>query len=140
MRFAQRFLAVLLGVFWLGTASAQTELPPEPGIEAVIGAQIEAFLKGDVGEAFGYASPLIQGLFGNPENFGRMVRQGYPMVWRPGDVQYLELREIDGALSQKVLIRDQAGSVHVLEYEMVETGDGWRINGVQILQAPDVSA
>ncbi len=140
MRYVRTFLAVLAGVFWFGSAFAQTELPPEPEIEATIGAQIKAFLADDFGEAFTYASPMIQGMFGNSENFGRMVRQGYPMVWRPGDVQYLELREIDGALRQKVLIRDRVGGVHLLEYEMIQTGDGWRINGVRILEAPDLSA
>ena len=69
-----------------------------------------------------------------------MVRNGYPMVWRPGEVRYLELRDIDGALWQKVLIRDQSGRLHILDYQMVETGDGWRINGVQLLRPPGVGA
>ena len=135
-----RLIAILSCLFFAGAATAQDALPSEPGIEATIGAQIEAFLKDDFAEAFSYASPNIQGIFGSSDRFGDMVKNGYPMVWRPDDVQYLELREIAGNLWQKVLIRDQSGGMHVLDYQMIQTGDGWRINGVQLLRAPGVSA
>jgi hypothetical protein len=69
-----------------------------------------------------------------------MVRQGYPMVWRPGSVRYLELEEKMGQLYQKVLITDANGVPHLLEYQMIETAEGWQINGVQILRAPEVGA
>jgi hypothetical protein len=68
-----------------------------------------------------------------------MVTQGYPMVWRPGDVRYLELREEGGSHWQKVMITDQAGRVHILQYRMIDTPEGWRINGVQILDSADPS-
>ena len=139
MRTILNFIAAAL-LFWPSSASAQDALPPEPGIEATIGAQIEAFLADDFAEAFSYASPNIQGMFGNSDNFGLMVRQGYPMVWRPGDVQYLELHEEGGLLWQKVQIQDQAGGLHILDYQMIETPDGWRINGVYLLPAPGLSA
>jgi hypothetical protein len=109
-------------------------------IEGTIQSQIEAFLADDFERAFGFASPNIQGLFGSSERFGQMVRQGYPMVWRPGDVQYLELRSIDGRLWQKVMIVDRAGLPHLLDYQMIETPEGWRINAVQLLRAPTVGA
>ncbi len=140
MRFGRLFIAVLASVAWLGTASAQNALPRDAGIEGTITAQIDAFLADDFAKAFTYASPNIQGMFGTSERFGQMVRNGYPMVWRPDDVQYLELRDIAGNLWQKVLIRDRQGGAHVLDYQMIQTPEGWRINGVQILQAPDVSA
>ena len=140
MRYGRVLIAVLVSVLWFGTATAEDALPPDTGIEATITAQIDAILKDDFAEAFTYASPNIQGMFGSSDRFGQMVRNGYPMVWRPGDVQYLELREIAGALWQKVLIRDQQGGTHVLDYQMIETAEGWKINGVQILAEPGVSA
>lgn len=118
----------------------RAEEPRNPAIEGVIQSQIEAFLADDFETAFTFASPNIQGLFGTPERFGMMVRQGYPMVWRPADVQYLELAEIGGQTWQRVMITDQAGAVHMLGYQMIETGEGWQINGVRILQAPQVGA
>ncbi len=140
MRFGRIFLAILVGTLWFGTAPAQDTLPREPGIEATITAQIDAFLKDDFAEAFTYASPGIQGIFGTSDRFGQMVRQGYPMVWRPDDVQYLELRDVAGNLWQKVMIRDRQGGMHVLDYQMIQTPDGWKINGVQLLQVPGISA
>ncbi|KIC50132.1 DUF4864 domain-containing protein [Tateyamaria sp. ANG-S1] len=109
-------------------------------IEGVISSQIEAFKVDDFAEAFTYAAPSIQGMFRTPENFGRMVTQGYPMVWRPADVTYLDLREEAGRYVQVVRIEDTEGTVHFLGYSMIQTGDGWKISGVQVLDAPGVSA
>ena len=128
-------------VFVVANEGRAAELMPrEPGIETTIQSQIDAFLVDDFAKAFTFASPNIKSIFGSADRFGQMVRQGYPMVWRPGEVRYLELREISGALWQKVMIRDQAGGIHLLDYQMINTGDGWQINGVQILRAPDVGA
>lgn len=129
-----------VGLFCATAVAKAADLPRESGIEATIQSQIDAFLRDDFGTAFTYASPNIKMLFGSPERFGAMVRNGYPMVWRPDEVRFLELRDINGALWQKVMIRDQAGQVHLLDYQMIQGADGWQINGVQILRAPDVGA
>jgi len=39
-----------------------------------------------------------------------------------------------------VEIVDQDGAVHYLGYAMIQTDEGWRISGVQILPAPTVAA
>lgn len=109
-------------------------------IEGVISSQIEAFKTDNFDEAFEFASPSIKGMFRTPENFGRMVTQGYPMVWRPSEVTYLELREENGSYRQKVQIVDSEGRVHVLDYTMLDTEQGWKINGVQLLESAGVSA
>ena len=62
------------------------------------------------------------------------------MVHRPSDVRFLELREVAGRLWQRVMMTDAAGRIHMLDYQMIETPEGWQINGVQILPAPDVGA
>ncbi len=109
-------------------------------IQDTIGGQLQAFTERDIGGAFGFASPTIQGLFGTPENFGTMVRNGYPMVWSHDEVRFLELREIAGVLYQKVMIRDAQGVLHILDYKMIETDRGWLIDGVSFLPGPDVGA
>jgi len=116
----------------LGTSATAQKEP----ITGVIGAQIDAFQSDDMQTAFGFASPNIRALFGTPERFGSMVEQGYPMVWRPAEVRYLELREVAGALWQRVMVTDGNGRVHMLDYQMVETETGWKINAVQLLEAP----
>ena len=107
--------------------------------QQIITDQIAAFASQDAEAAFVFASPMIQGLFGNPTNFGEMVRNGYPMVWRPGTVRYLDLREREGRLLQRVEITDAAGRAHLLEYEMIELETGWKINGVRLLKADGLS-
>jgi hypothetical protein len=109
-------------------------------IESVIGGQLQAFNDRDVEEAWQHASPNIKRLFVDSGNFGMMVQQGYPMVWDNAEVRFLELREIAGLQWQKIMIRDANGSLHVLDYQMIETPNGWRINGVQLLPAPDLGA
>lgn len=127
--------AVLFAAALAVPAAAQ-----EAPIQQTIRSQIDAFLADDFSRAFTFASPTIKGMFGTPENFGAMVKNGYPMVYRPADVQMLDLREVAGNLWQRVRITDQAGAGWLLDYMMVETAEGWQINAVQILPAPDVGA
>ncbi len=129
-------LTVLIPVLF-AAFPAQAQQDP---IQSTITSQIEALQADDFATAFTFASPTIQGLFGTPENFGMMVQQGYPMVYRPAEVQMLDQREISGALYQRVLIRDANGRGFVLEYQMIETPEGWKINGVDMAQQPDVGA
>jgi len=136
-----RIILILTMVLGLaGMARAQAEMIPDRAIEGVIQGQIDAFLADDFATAFEYASPNIKMIFGSVDRFAAMVRQGYPMVYRPRAVTFLELREIDGDLWQKVLVRDAAGVYHALDYQMIQTETGWQINGVQLLQAPQLGA
>lgn len=122
----QLFLSLMAAVMMALPAKAD-----EAAIQSVISAQIKAFQADDFTAAFDFASPTIQQIFETPENFGTMVRQGYPMVWRPAQVDFLAADVIDGLLWQNVMIRDQAGVVHILEYQMIEREDGWKINAVR---------
>ena len=135
-----RRLLLSLVLSLLPALSAPAQEARNPGIETIIQQQFDAFRADDVGTAFSFASPNIQGLFGSPENFGMMVRNSYPMVWRPDQVRFLELREVAGNLWQRVMVTDQAGRAHFLDYQMVQTADGWQINGVQLLPQAGVGA
>ena len=122
-------------------AAPETTAPVAPAtIEGVIRGQIDAFIANDFVRAFTFASPMIQGIFGTPENFGAMVAQGYPMVYRPTTVRMLEQREVSGQLYQRIMVTDQAGATHMLDYQMIPAGDGWQINGVQLLPSVGVGA
>lgn len=128
----QLLLSFIVCIGLAGSVLAQSR-----EITGTIDAQIEAFLNDDLDRAFSYASPGIRRVFRTPENFGAMVQGGFPMVWRPTEVQYLELREVAGNLWQKVQITDAAGQVHVLDYQMVNLESRWKINAVQILKVPE---
>ena len=127
------FLALPLG------AAAQ-DAQDRTAIEAVITDQLADFNARDVPGAWEHASPTIQGIFGTPENFGTMVENGYPMVWDNSDARFLDLSDENGAPHQRVMIEDPEGRAWILDYEMIELPEGWRINGVQVLPAPDVAA
>ena len=110
-------------------------------IRGVIRQQIDAFRAGDVDTAFGFASPGIRAMFGTSDRFGTMVEGGYPMVWHPADVRFLDLTEAHGALWQMVLVKDTDGVWHRLAYRMEPGGaGGWSISGVEILRAPETGA
>ena len=112
----------------------------EAAIRDVISSQIEAFQADDFTTAFTYASPTIRQVFKTPENFGAMVRRGYPMVWRPAEMNFLSIETVDGLLWQNVMIRDQGGGLHILEYQMIQMENGWKINAVRMRRAPEGAA
>lgn len=105
----------------------------QDAIQSTILDQIDAFKADDFARAFTFASPVIKGIFGTPDNFGMMVRNGYPMVYRPSEVRMLERRQVAGQTVQRVLITDADGRSHVLDYQMIETAEGWQINGVTLV-------
>jgi hypothetical protein len=130
MRLLPLCLALALLTFAPRGAAAQ-----EAEIQSVIQSQIDAFLADDFPTAFTYASPNIRAIFGSPENFARMVTQGYPMVHRPKSVTMGALHDEGGVLWQRVGVTDAQGVPHVLDYQMVETPQGWKINAVDLLRA-----
>ena len=124
---------ILAIAFWV--AAALPVWAEGKAIETTIRAQITALQADDFDRAFTYASPTIQQIFRAPEVFGRMVRQGYPMVYRPSAIEFLELASVEGYYWQKVQIRDGQGRYHLMAYQMVQLDGVWRINGVQLLQS-----
>ncbi|PSL18132.1 DUF4864 domain-containing protein [Shimia abyssi] len=129
----KNFMAIMFAVCLGFPGAAQ-----EQHIEDVIRQQMQAFQRDDFDGAFDFASDGIQQFFQTPDNFGNMVRRGYPMVYRPDNVQFLELREVAGNLWQKIIVTDATGVVHFLDYQMLETSEGWRIGAVRLLEALEV--
>lgn len=130
------YLQLIVVVLCLGLAAptmAQAETGANSGeIRGIISEQIDAFLKDDFEKAFEFASPTIRRMFGTSEKFGNMVRDSYPMVWRPADMFFGDLKKIEGKTFQTVYLTDAAGKHFEAAYEMVKTTDGWQINGVFI--------
>ncbi|WP_293440176.1 DUF4864 domain-containing protein [Planktotalea sp.] len=136
-RLSGAFAVVLALCFGSALAAEQAD---KPVITDTIQSQFDALANDDFAQAFTYASPLIQQLFGSPQNFGMMVTQSYPMVRRAEDVQFLDLRSIGGSLYQKVQVRDVKGEIFIFDYQMIQSENGWKINGVQLVTSSGVSA
>jgi hypothetical protein len=135
--------AVFAVIFSLSAPAAiADEVDADAGqaIRQVISDQIAALRDDDYEQAFTYASPSIQRVFRDPDRFGRMVRDGYPMVRRPAGVRFTVLEERAGRIVQTLVITDERGALHVLDYEMVESERGWEINGVRVRRPSDAAA
>ena len=130
-----RFIAVIfIFISTISTADEQTD------IQNTIANQLEAFASDDFTEAFTHASPGIKDIFGSVDNFSRMVKKGYPMVWRYNNFQFLKLEETPQGYSQIVRITDKKDELFLLKYFMKNISGIWKISGVTIIKASDFSA
>lgn len=131
-----RILTRILGAAVVTLALAGNGYADEPdgaqAARAVIQSQLDAFGEKSVETAYGFAAPNVQRIFPSPEVFGRMVRNGYPMVWNPSDVDFLEAVPLGPNIVQRLRVVDQAGVPYIAEYMMVEIDGEWRIAGVEI--------
>jgi hypothetical protein len=132
-----RILRAALAALMLAAAPAAADDAAE--IRAVIQRQLDAFGADDWAAAFEHASPGIQGIFRTPEGFGRMVRGGYPMVWRPCRVEVGPLEQGPNGPVQIMRFRDADGADYVAAYSMTLVDGRWRIDGVHIQRVPDAS-
>ncbi len=120
-------------------ALAQSAPEVDNRVEATIASQLEAFRAQDISRAWSHASPLIQNLFGDQDQFARMVELGYPMVWYPLTYRFGAARMTQTGLFQQVEVVDRDGQSHLLIYEMVEIAGDWRVNGVHYVPQPPAS-
>lgn len=123
-------------MFFAGAAPAlaQRVTPADAkAIRAVIEAQLNAFAADDADKAFSYAAPPIRTQFGSAANFMRMVKTGYPVVYRPVSVTFLKPESIDGEIMQAVQMTDDEGQGWVAHYRMLrQKAKPWLINGCQL--------
>lgn len=97
-------------------------------VRALIESQLAAFAADDAAKAFSFASPAIQTMFGTAERFLAMVRQSYPVVYRPASVSFLQPQWVERKLVQGVQMVDAAGAAWMVVYEIERQADRtWRI-------------
>jgi len=135
---AAKSLALLA---WLACAAAFAAPPGAPTLAAkewtairkVIGDQLVALKAGDGVKAMTYAAPGIREQFGTPDNFMRMVRDGYGALLTARRTQFLEGAVIDEAVVQPLRLILPDESVLVALYQMQRQPNGqWRIAGCVI--------
>ncbi len=134
--YRQIFLPVLIVLLAaMSPAAAQTSAADKSEIVRVIGAQMGAFRRDDGNEAFSYAAPSIRAMFQTPERFMSMVQRGYRPVYRPQDVQFLDLVDTGARPLQKVQVVGPDGRPVMAVYTMELQPDGaWRIAGCVLFQ------
>jgi hypothetical protein len=133
-------LALRAAVAALLLSAAPLAADDAAAIRAVIEDQLADFQSDDWTGAFEHASPNIQSIFRTPEGFGRMVRGGYPMVWRPSRVEAGPLEDGPNGPVQIMRLRDADGAEYVAAYRMTLVDGRWRIDGVHIRRVEDATA
>lgn len=102
-------------------------------VKLVVEAQLAAFAADDAKGAFSYAAPSIREMFGSPDRFMAMVRSGYPAVYRPATVNFLNPGWVQGQLVQGVHLTDASGALWLAVYRLERQADkSWRINGCDV--------
>jgi len=135
-----RFVLLMLMVLAAPSAWAQSTAD-SAAIRSVIGQQIEAFRKDDATTAFSFAAPNIREIFQTESLFMRMVARGYQPVYRPRDVQFGELAEVEGVPTQTVELIGPDGAAYTALYSMERQPDGsWKIAGCQIVVSQKLSS
>ena len=134
-------LALLLPPPAAAGESVTLDATQSTAVRGVIGAQLEAFQRDDGAAAYSYAAPTIQQKFGSVANFMTMVRTGYPAVYRPREVAFLEARVKDGVTVQALRLVGPDGAGVVALYFMEQQPDGsWRINGVTLVRSGEMAS
>ena len=97
-------------------------------VRKVIESQLAAFAEDDAERAFSFAAPAIRESFGSAEKFMTMVRKGYPVVYRPTSVRFLEPVQEGDTLLQRVRMTDDLGVPWMVIYSLERQDDkSWRI-------------
>ena len=111
--------------------AATLSMKERVAIRKVIESQLAAFRRDDGSTAFSFAAPEIQSQFKTPENFMRMVRQGYRVLYRPFQIHFKTARTDRGRIVQPLLATAEDGSAVLALYLMKrQPGGEWRIGGV----------
>ncbi|MGZ5267006.1 MAG: DUF4864 domain-containing protein [Caldimonas sp.] len=120
----------------LGVAPARAEpvsADDTRAVRAVVQGQLAAFAADDAKRAFSYAAPAIREMFGTPDRFMEMVRAGYPVVYRPAAVVFLNPEWVQGQIVQGVHLTDSSGGLWLAIYRLERQADkSWRINGCDV--------
>ncbi len=139
----KRFILVFAIFLWPSITAVQAQdasstKEAQSAIRGVIESQLAAFKRDDGQTAFSFASPTIKQIFGTPERFMAMVRQGYPAVYRPQAVEFLKLHQDGTSLIQEIRFIGPDGKAVIALYSLIQTADGnWLIDGVVMVPAPE---
>lgn len=141
----RKLVAALLLLTGLAGSGAQAAVevigePDASAIRTVIEAQLAAFERDDALAAFAFASPAIRRAFVSPDGFLGMVRELYPVVYRPRTVRFLPPRRVDDQPVQVVEMSDREGVVWMAIYRLQRQIDGaWLIDGCALVPGRDTT-
>ena len=104
-------------------------------VRYTISSQIDAFKENDIKKAYTFAAPNIQAQFPNPDIFGLMVRNGYPIIWRPKSFKFTSFKNLGNRFVQRVLFQSFDGSLESFDYILEKNDNLWKIAGVLTIKS-----
>ena len=107
----------------------------EKALQAVVQKQLAAFEADDATKAFSYAAPELRKAIGSPAAFIAMVKNSYPVVYRPASVIFLKAEGSANQAVQKVQMMDASGTSYLAVYSLQRQKDKtWRISGCAVVE------
>ena len=107
----------------------------EKAVQAVVQSQLAAFARDDADKAFSYAAPELRKTIGNASAFMAMVKNSYPVVYRPASVAFLKAESSGDDVVQKMQMLDASGTSYLAVYSLQRQKDKtWRISGCTVVE------
>ncbi len=124
--FIQRRALIALGLAFAAGSALAVDVPEDQAAKAraVVQAQLDAFAADDARRAFLLATPGARKHLGSPDNFIKMVRKSYAVVYRPASVAFLKPQLIDGVLVLGVQMTDAQGAAWLATYSLERQPNG----------------
>ena len=134
LRNLKSILFILPFVFCFGflntVASEKKDNNTEEIVKEIISSQLMAFKEKNIEKAYSFAAPNIKSQFLNAENFGLMVKNGYPVIWRPKNYRFVKFSSNGTRSIQRVLFRSYTDAILTYDYLLEKFSNEWRISGV----------
>jgi hypothetical protein len=147
MKIRSQAVLLLMRLAWLLTTAAfslmllmPSQAAPvtaadEKSVRAVIQGQLDALARDDADKAFSYAAPNVRQAVGTASGFLAMVRDGYPVVYRPASVAFLKPEAQGDQVIQRVHMLDADGDSWLAIYSLQrQINKVWRITGCRVLK------
>ena len=107
----------------------------EKAVQAVVQSQLAAFAADDASKAFSFAAPELRKAIGSPAAFMAMVKNSYPVVYRPASVAFLKPDGSGDEVVQRVQMLDANGTSYLAVYSLQRKKDKtWRISGCAVVE------
>ena len=107
----------------------------EKAVQAVVQSQLAAFAADDASKAFSFAAPELRKAIGSPAAFMAMVKNSYPVVYRPASVAFLKPDGSGDEVVQRVQMLDANGTSYLAVYSLQRQKDKtWRISGCAVVE------
>ena len=107
----------------------------EKAVQTVVQNQLAAFAKDDADKAFSYAAPELRKTIGSSAAFIAMIKNSYPVVYRPASVAFLKAEVSGDGVVQRVQMLNASGTSYLAVYSLQRQKDKtWRISGCAVVE------